>query len=423
MYLSVFSDELFMDAKQSLPIIKGWGLDYVDFRGRVNGKGIEYQTDEELRELKKQLDDMGLKVGAIQSSLCKVHLPDAQRRREEEEKLEGVIRAADILNCRLVRCFNYWQPHGDADCGNLDVRPDEMNKVLGMFEPIAKRAKEAGLVLAFENCGQTVEEVIALVDALGVPEWGLAWDVSNNINDALAKDEAKKDRLSEVLYNLTESIVIGASLLESFLPETAQKITAQFNTKTREYDELTSFGLYESGTKVTDKPEILFARVDFKEIAPKITEIQAKQKAEYEAELAAQGITEPKAEEKPEEKKDDDSRFIDIEPKAEIVYDDFAKLQFQVGVILKCEEVPKSKKLLCSQVKVGSKVLQIVSGIKKDYSAEEMVGKRVMVLTNLKPATLAGIQSEGMLLCAEDENGELSLMSPEKFMPSGAEIC
>ncbi len=246
---------------------------------------------------------------------------------------------------------------------------------------------------------------------------------------ALAKDEAKKDRLSEVLYNLTESIVIGASLLESFLPETAQKITAQFNTKTREYDELTSFGLYESGTKVTDKPEILFARVDFKEIAPKIAEIQAKQKAEYEAELAAQGITEPKAEaaakpeEKPEEKKDDDSRFIDIEPKAEIVYDDFAKLQFQVGVILKCEEVPKSKKLLCSQVKVGSKVLQIVSGIKKDYSAEEMVGKRVMVLTNLKPATLAGIQSEGMLLCAEDENGELSLMSPEKFMPSGAEIC
>ena len=246
---------------------------------------------------------------------------------------------------------------------------------------------------------------------------------------ALAKDEAKEDRLSEVLYNLTESIVIGASLLESFLPETAQKITAQFNTKTREYDELTSFGLYESGTKVTDKPEILFARVDFKEIAPKIAEIQAKQKAEYEAELAAQGITEPKAEaaakaeEKPEEKKDDDSRFIDIEPKAEIVYDDFAKLQFQVGVILKCEEVPKSKKLLCSQVKVGSKVLQIVSGIKKDYSAEEMVGKRVMVLTNLKPATLAGIQSEGMLLCAEDENGELSLMSPEKFMPSGAEIC
>ncbi|MBO7632702.1 MAG: methionine--tRNA ligase [Lachnospiraceae bacterium] len=240
---------------------------------------------------------------------------------------------------------------------------------------------------------------------------------------ALAKDEAKQDRLAEVLYNLTESITIGAGLLESFLPETAEKIVAQLNTSIRAFEDLNKFGLYPNGAKVTDQPEILFARIDFKEIAPKIAEIQAKQKAEYEAEQATEaGAEAPKAEPKPAEG-NDESRFVDIDPKAEITYDDFAKLQFRVGVIVKCEEVPKSKKLLCSQVKVGSKTLQIVSGIKKDYSPEQMVGKHVMVLTNLKPATLAGIQSEGMLLCAEDENGELALMTPERFMPSGAEIC
>lgn len=240
---------------------------------------------------------------------------------------------------------------------------------------------------------------------------------------ALAKDEAKQDRLAEVLYNLTESITIGAGLLESFLPETAEKIVAQLNTSIRAFEDLNKFGLYPNGAKVTDQPEILFARIDFKEIAPKIAEIQAKQKAEYEAEQATEaGAEAPKAEAKPAEG-NDESRFVDIDPKAEITYDDFAKLQFRVGVIVKCEEVPKSKKLLCSQVKVGSKTLQIVSGIKKDYSPEQMVGKHVMVLTNLKPATLAGIQSEGMLLCAEDENGELALMTPERFMPSGAEIC
>ena len=239
---------------------------------------------------------------------------------------------------------------------------------------------------------------------------------------ALAKDETKQDRLAELLYNLTESIAIGAGLLKSFLPDTADKIVKQLNTEIRAYDDLDKFGLYPNGGTVTGQPEILFARIDFKEIAPKIAEIQAKQKAEYEAE---NGITAEAA--KPEEAQgtaeNDESRFIDIDPKAEITYDDFAKLQFRVGVIVKCEEVPKSKKLLCSQVKVGSRILQIVSGIKKDYSPEQMVGKHVMVLTNLKPATLAGIQSEGMLLCAEDENGELALMSPEKFMPSGAEIC
>ena len=228
----------------------------------------------------------------------------------------------------------------------------------------------------------------------------------------LAKDEAKQDRLAEVLYNLTESITIGASLLHSFLPETAEKIVAQLNTSLRDFDDLDKFGLYESGTKVTEKPEILFARLDVKEIMPKVEAIQAAQKAEYEAEM---GITEDTAKEA--------EPVIDIEPKAEITYDDFAKMQFQVGEIISCEAVPKSKKLLCSQVKIGSQVKQIVSGIKAYYTPEEMVGKKVMVLVNLKPAKLAGVLSEGMLLCAEDADGNLALMTAEKPMPSGAEIC
>ena len=232
----------------------------------------------------------------------------------------------------------------------------------------------------------------------------------------LAKNEEDQDRLAEVLYNLTESITIGASLLHSFLPETAEKIVKQLNTTLRAYDELDLFGLYESGNKVTDTPEILFARLDAKEIMPKVEEIVAAQKAEFEAEQKKlAGVTED--EEKTEE------AVIDIEPKAEIEYDDFMKMQFQVGEIIACEAVPKSKKLLCSQVKIGSQVKQIVSGIRKQYSPEEMVGKRVMVLVNLKPAKLAGVVSEGMLLCAEDENGELALMVPENKMPSGAEIC
>ena len=229
----------------------------------------------------------------------------------------------------------------------------------------------------------------------------------------LAKDEAKQDRLAEVLYNLTESITIGASLLHSFLPETAEKIVAQLNTSLRDYETLDQFGLYVSGTKVTEKPQILFARLDPKEIMPKVEEIQAKQKAEYEAEQKKIGGGEAA----------EDEAVIDIEAKDEITFDDFMKMQFQVGEIISCEAVPKSKKLLCSQVKIGSTTKQIVSGIRKDYSPEEMVGKKVMVLVNLKPAKLAGVLSEGMLLCAEDENGELSLMTPEKPMPSGAEIC
>ncbi len=222
----------------------------------------------------------------------------------------------------------------------------------------------------------------------------------------LAKDEAKKDRLATVLYNLTEAITIGASLLESFMPETSEKILAQLNTKKRELDEMDTFGLYLSGNKVTDKPEILFARMDIKEVMAKVEEMRA---AAAEAAKSA------------EEAAEDDG--IDLEPKAEITYDDFAKLQFQIGEIVKCEAVPKSKKLLCSQVKIGTKTRQIVSGIKAHYSPEEMVGKKVMVVTNLKPAKLAGVVSEGMILCAEDAEGNLSLMVPEKKMPAGAEIC
>ena len=230
----------------------------------------------------------------------------------------------------------------------------------------------------------------------------------------LAKEEAKKDRLSEVLYNLVESLTVAASLLHSFLPETAEKIVAQLNTGLRDFEELDKFGLYESGSKVTEQPEILFARLDVKEIMQKVDVIREAQRAEFEAEQRAAGedVTGEKEE-----------AVIDIEPKDEIEYDDFMKMQFQVGEIIACEAVPKSKKLLCSQVRVGSQVKQIVSGIRKYYTPEEMVGKKVMVLVNLKPAKLAGVLSEGMLLCAEDENGELALMTPEKKMPSGAEIC
>lgn len=231
----------------------------------------------------------------------------------------------------------------------------------------------------------------------------------------LAKDEAKSDRLAEVLYNLAESITVGASLLYSFLPETAEKIVAQLHTQLRGFEELNQFGLYENGTKVTGTPEILFARLDAKDVMPKVEAIREAQKKEFEAEQRALGEETP-AEEKAE-------GVIDIEAKEEITYDDFMKIQFQVGEIISCEAVEKSKKLLCSQVRVGSEVKQIVSGIRKYYTPEEMVGKKVMVLVNLKPAKLAGVLSEGMLLCAEDAEGNLALMTPEKPMPAGAEIC
>ena len=229
----------------------------------------------------------------------------------------------------------------------------------------------------------------------------------------LAKDEAKKDRLATVLYNLSESIMIGASLLQPYMPETAEKIAAQFNTVLRDFDRLEEFGLYESGTKVTAQPEILFARLDMKDVEEK--------EAQLEAAMAAQAAED--ATQTAEDAEENDTDVIDVEAKPEITYDDFAKLQFQVGEIIACEAVPKSKKLLCSKVRIGSQVKQIVSGIKAYYTPEEMVGKKVMVLVNLKPATLAGVVSEGMLLCAKDAEGRLALMKPEKEMPAGAEIC
>lgn len=180
MYVSIFSDELYQDIYQVLPVIKEWGMTHVDFRGMINGKPIEKQTDEELYALKAALDSYGLKAGVIQSSLCKVHLPDKERQQREMEKLEGIIRASKILDTKLVRSFFYWQ-HDQTDpaCGELAMRPDALAQVLEMFAPIAKRAKEAGLILGFENCGVTPDEVICVLEALNVPEWGLAWDVSN----------------------------------------------------------------------------------------------------------------------------------------------------------------------------------------------------------------------------------------------------
>ena len=218
----------------------------------------------------------------------------------------------------------------------------------------------------------------------------------------LAKDEAKKDRLATVLYNLVEGICIGATLLEPFMPAASGKILSQLNAPARTFDDLDTFGTYPSGTKVIEKPEILFARLDLKVVMEKVEAMQAANAAPQE--------------EKPEEP------GIDIEPKEEISYDDFMKMQFQVGEIIACEEVPKSKKLLCSQVRIGSQVKQIVSGIKAYYKPEEMVGKKVMVLVNLKPAKLAGVLSEGMILCAEDADGKLAIVAPEKPMPSGAKI-
>ena len=283
-----------------------------------------------------------------------------------------------------------------------DIDADLKAVVTGAKEKIAKKMPDLRVAdsitevfAVFRRCNKYIDETTPWV---------------------LAKDEAKQDRLAEVLYNLTEAITIGACLLHPFLPETAEKIVAQLNTSLRDLDDLDKFGLYVSGTKVTDKPEILFQRLDTKEVMPKVEAIQAAQKAEYEAEQAKLGLA-------PEGKSEDNEDVIDIEAKPEITFDDFEKMQFQVGEIVACEAVAKSKKLLCSQVKIGSQTKQIVSGIRKYYSPEEMVGKKVMVLVNLKPAKLAGVLSEGMLLCAEDAEGNLALLTPEKPMPAGAEIA
>ncbi len=276
--------------------------------------------------------------------------------------------------------------------GVVDVMDEDLKSVAtGAYDKVATKMAELRVADAlteifnlFKRCNKYIDETEPWV---------------------LAKDEAKKDRLATVLYNLVEGISIGAGLLEPFMPETAQRIMKQLNSEIRDFVSTKIFGVYPSGTKVTETPEILFARLDQKEINEKVAALAEKVDVAQTVENDTSVID-----------------GIDIEPKEQITYDDFIKMQFQVGEILSCEAVPKSKKLLCSQVKIGSQVKQIVSGIKAFYSPEEMVGKKVMVLVNLKPAKLAGVLSEGMILCAEDADGNLALMTPEKTMPSGAEI-
>lgn len=272
----------------------------------------------------------------------------------------------------------------------------------GFMEPLDRDLRETAVSTA-QKVADKMEE-LRVADAM-TEIFALFKRCNKYIDEtmpwALAKDESKKDRLATVLYNLVEGISIGASLLEPFMPETSAKILAQLGAKKRSIEVMNMFGLYQSGQKVVEKPEILFARLDVNEVLAKVEEKRAQ---EAEPEVPAEPV-------------------IDLEPKAEITFEDFEKLQFQVGEIIACEAVKKSKKLLCSQVRIGSQVKQIVSGIKAHYTPEEMVGKKVMVLVNLKPATLAGVKSEGMLLCAEDADGNLALVVPEKKMPAGAEIC
>ncbi len=308
--------------------------------------------------------------------------------------------------------------------GNLVKRTISMgNKYLngiiadkGVTEPVDESLKAKVLDVP----KRTVEKMENLRVADAISEIFSLFKRCNKYIDetepwVLGKNEEKKDRLSTVLYNLAESITIGASLLGAFMPETSEKILKQINAPKREICEMDVFGKYVSGTKVTDVPEILFARLDIKEVLAKAEQIAGQQAAQ----TALDGKAQTDAAENTEM---DGADSIEIATKPEITFEDFEKLQFQVGEIIACEEVKKSKKLLCSQVKVGNEVKQIVSGIKKDYTAQEMVGKKVMVLVNLKPAKLAGILSEGMLLCAENAEGSLSLIVPEKEMPAGAEI-
>lgn len=301
----------------------------------------------------------------------------------------------------------------------------------GVTEPVDEELKAVALSVPV-NAAKKMDD-LRVADA--ITEIFSLFKRSNKYIDetmpwALAKDEAKKDRLATVLYNLTECISIGASLLKAFMPETAEKILAQLGAKDRTLDEMTQYGLYESGTKVTEKPEILFARLDLREVMKKVEERHpsVKEEAAGQQEKTADGKKSGESAaaentESSEVQNTADEAVIEIEPKAEITFEDFEKLQFQVGEIIACEAVKKSRKLLCSQVKIGNQVKQIVSGIKAHYTPEEMVGKKVMVLVNLKPAKLAGVLSEGMLLCAEDAEGNLALMTPEKPMPAGAEIC
>ena len=310
--------------------------------------------------------------------------------------------------------------------GNLVNRTISMsNKYFGgvvsngeVVEPVDRELRETA-VAAAQKASDKMDE-LRVADAI-TEIFNLFKRCNKYIDEtmpwALAKDESKKGRLATVLYNLVEAISIGACLLEPFMPETSAKILSQLGAKKRSLEVMNMFGLYQSGTKVTDKPEILFARLD-------VNEVLAKVEAKKEAEAAGTaGGEENGNADAAGQDGNGAAAVIDIEAKPEITFEDFAKLQFQVGEIIACEAVKKSKKLLCSQVRVGSQVRQIVSGIKAHYTPEEMVGKKVMVVVNLKPAKLAGVLSEGMLLCAEDAEGNLALMTPDKDMPAGAEIC
>ena len=312
--------------------------------------------------------------------------------------------------------------------GNLVNRTISMsNKYFGgvvsngeVVEPVDRELRETA-VAAAQKASDKMDE-LRVADAI-TEIFNLFKRCNKYIDEtmpwALAKDESKKGRLATVLYNLVEAISIGACLLEPFMPETSAKILSQLGAKKRSLEIMNMFGLYQSGTKVTDKPEILFARLDVNEVLAKV---EAKKEAEAEA-AGTTGAEENGNADAAGQDGNGAAAVIDIEAKPEITLEDFAKLQFQVGEIIACEAVKKSKKLLCPQVRIGSQVKQIVSGIKTHYTPEEMVGKKVMVVVNLKPAKLAGVLSEGMLLCAEDAEGNLALMTPEKDMPAGAEIC
>ena len=320
--------------------------------------------------------------------------------------------------------------------GNLVNRTVSMtNKYFGGIvenRNVCEEVDEDLKKVVLETVAKTDEKMNRLRVADAISEIFNIFRRSNKYIDetmpwTLAKDEAKKDRLATVLYNLTESIAIGASLLYSFMPSTSEKILAQLGTEKRSLKEMDTFGLYPNGNRVVEKPEILFARMDIKEVLEKVEAMKAQESAKsgnpesnadgasQEANKAAQDGAESGSGNGAED-------GMDVEKKPEITYDDFSKLQFQIGEIVKCEEVPKSKKLLCSQVKIGSETRQILSGIKAWYKPEDMVGRRVMVVTNLKPAKLAGMMSEGMILCAEDDEGNLSLMVPEKKIKSGSEV-
>ena len=289
----------------------------------------------------------------------------------------------------------------DVDADLFRVVTDAYAKVAGKMDELRVADAITEIFVLFKRCNKYIDETMPWV---------------------LAKDETKKDRLATVLYNLLNGILAGASLLEPYMPETAAKIASQINTElvdfavleecAKNHDTERAASLYPAGNKVTGTPEILFARQDLMEIIDRVD-------AMFEARKAAAGISEEAGESTAEASAD----VIDVEAKATITYDVFDQCQFRVGEIIECKEVPKSKKLLCSKVRIGSEVRQILSGIKQHYSPDEMVGKKVMVLTNLQPREIAGMMSEGMLLCAEDADGRLALVTPEKDMPAGAEIC